>query len=64
MSKKLFEIKDILHMEYSYENQSMKVFINGIIKYNGIETSMPEIKCSYEVFCEKYLEFIKTRNKL
>lgn len=61
---KLFEVSDINHMEYSDKNKSMKVMINGIVKYNNKETSILDIKCSYYVFCNKYLEFIKHKENI
>jgi len=58
---KLFETKDINFMEYIYSEKSMKVFINGIVKYKGEETSILMIPCSYELYCDKYLEFVKLK---
>ena len=59
--EKLFELDDINHMEYVYSLKSMRVFINGIVKFKGKETSILEIECDYDTYCRKYLEFIKLK---
>ena len=58
---KLFEIEDINSMEYLYSKKAMQVLINGIVEYQGKETSILIIPCSYELYCEKYLEFVKLK---
>ena len=58
---KLFEIEDINSMEYLYSKKAMQVLINGIVKYQGKETSILIIPCTYKIYCEKYLEFVKLK---